>query len=86
MKDCFTINNINAQSEIKEIMNRCFGISANVVALNHVDYVDYVANFKNLLQANNLPKPKEVVLYDEVDEPKENKTNAEEFIESLKGE
>ena len=80
----FKINNYNAQPELRAIMDRIFGRKINVIALTHSQYVDYVQRFKNLLQANNLPKPHEITLFDDLEvEDIDERTEAEKFIDSL---
>lgn len=82
-----TINLVSNQNSLTELMKLLFGYeSIKVVALHNSSYIDYVNLFLNYKQANNLPKPKEVILKNtggktEIKEKK--KTNAESFVDSL---
>ena len=82
-RSTFKINNYNAQPELMAIMERIFGVKLNVIALTHAEYVDYVQKFKNLMQADNLPKPHEIDYFDDIKGEIDSRSNAEKFMDSL---
>lgn len=84
------INLISNQDKEKEFIKDTFGLDAKVVAIYHPDYIDYVKDFLARSQAKNLPSPKPISFINPTvaEKPAEAKkpTNAEMFMNSLKGE
>ena len=84
------VNLISNLDKNKQFIKDTFELDAKVVAVYHPDYIDYVKDFLSRSQAKTLPKAKPISFINPpvIEKPEEERkpTNAEMFINSLKGE